>query len=164
MERIFAKDFLFNWTVNPAKPGLADFLVFSLKYGLITLVLFVIGFSVAGNEGVIAIGTSSVLVPSIIEEQARVFWIWHAQRKLRAGLLFAMFIALMEFVERVVYLGVARDISSIAELASARMTPTAFHFLLSVFAYVLIARGVAVGRVWMSCALAHALYNALVTT
>jgi hypothetical protein len=164
VERIFDKDFLFNWTVNPDKPGLADFILFILKYVLITLVLFAIGFSVAGNAGVIAIGTSAVLVPSIIEEQARVFWTWHAQRKLRAGLLFAMFIALMEFVERVVYLGVARDVSSIAGLASARMVPTAFHFLLSVFAYILIVRGVSVGRVWMSCALAHALYNALATT
>ncbi len=154
MKVLFDKKFLYNWTVNPDRPGLADFLVFSLKYACIALLVY----SLQIDRWLEF--TVGILAP-LLEEQARVTWMHNAKSPLRAGMIFAVLLAAAELLELGRISGGFATLSGFSELIAVRSVPSLSHVLDSLLVYVLLRRKINVVAVWLGVSLAHFLYNEL---
>jgi hypothetical protein len=158
MDLLFDRRFLYNWTVNPDKPGLADFFVFSLKLTLI----FVVTMMMLGNFR--HVGIIGFLLSPFIEEQARITWLRNANSPLRAGLLFASFIAVFELITT------ARDsqgfvsIAAFIDICAIRIAPTAAHFIYTILGYRMLQRGISAVRAWFACVAVHLFFNEVLAT
>lgn len=119
MKVLFDKKFLYNWTVNPDRPGLADFLVFSLKYACIALLVYSLQID-RWLEFTVAI-----LAP-LLEEQARVTWMHNAKSPLRAGMIFAVLLAAAELLELGRISGGFATLSGFSELIAVRSVPSLY--------------------------------------
>jgi hypothetical protein len=158
MDFLFDRRFFYNWTVNPDKPGLADFFVFFLKLSFIgVMTLFVLG----DFRYVEALG---FLLSPFIEEQTRVYWMKNAKAQIRAGLMFAFFISLFEFIS---YGRVSQGFFSgpaLIDTAAIRVVPTILHFFCTILGYRLLRRGISAVRVWMACVAVHLFFNEVLAT
>ena len=158
MDFLFDRRFLYNWTVNPDNPGLADFFAFFLKLSFIgVMTLFVLG----DFQNIEALG---FFLSPFIEEQTRVYWMKNAKAQLRAGLMFAVFISLFEFFT---YAHVSQGFFSapaLIDAAAVRVVPTAMHFAYTVLGYQLLRSGASAFRVWLICATIHLLFNEVLAT
>lgn len=153
MDWLFDKRFIYNWSVNPDDPGLTDFALFLVKYSIVGALVVTIFSAV---DGVVA---AAMVWAAAMEEQALVFWIYHAKRRLKAGLTFAILFALVEFVAKGVTLGSFASSAGVIQLFLMRAMPSMSHLLSALMAYVLIDKKVPVFRVWLICAVLHYAYN-----
>lgn len=154
MERIFDKDFLFNWTVNPDKPGLADYLVFTVKY---VCILAPFGFyAMSGHRfGDFAI---ALLVP-FLEEQARVTWVHNAKDPWRAAMVFGVLIAVSELLLLGRISGGFASLDGFQQMIAARWLPSILHLVDSLIVFYLLRMKVNVVLVWLGVSSVHLVYN-----
>lgn len=153
MNWIFDKDRLFNWTVNPGQPGLTDFLIFAMKY---TFILFPIELALSGfGWGGLAI---AVAIP-LIEEQARVTWVFNAKDPMRTAVVFALLISAAELVLYGRVMDAFGTLSGLKEMIAVRLVPTGCHFLYSLIVYLFLNRKINVVLVWLSAFSLHFIFN-----
>lgn len=157
MNWFFDKKFIYNWSVNPANPGLADFFLFLVKYSIVGALVVTMFLPV---DGVVA---AAMIWAAAMEEQALVFWVYHANQRLKAGLKFAILFSLVEFVAKGVTSDSFASYAGFIEMVSIRTMPSISHLLSALLAYVLIERRIPVFRVWLICASLHYVYNLYVT-
>lgn len=154
MDWLFDRKFVYNWTANPGRPGLADYLIFSVKYAIIVVAFF---FALIGHPA--AFETAGFLLAPFIEEQARIYWMRQATAPLRAGLLFSVFISISELVEPLLFsTTLASGVSGIDTIA-IRVVPTIFHFVFFFLGFSLLRRGISVVWVWLLCSALHLFFN-----
>lgn len=153
MNRLFNSEFWYNWTPNPGDPGLGDsiiFLIRNLFFGL----LFCMPFVAIGHADV-----GTLLWSSASEEHARLTWMVNAKRMLKAGVLFAVFLALFESLAMAIPTGAFESVGALVPLVAGQVPPTLFHLSATLLGYVLLSRGVSPPRAWLLCATIHLLYN-----
>jgi len=154
---LFEKKFIYNWTVNPEDPGLTDFLVFIVKIGCISALAMVLLIPLVPSR---SLQFFDVLVSPILEEQARVHWMHNAKRALRAGMIFAVLIALFELWGSGAYSLSFETLRETSVLLAVRVIPTSAHLVYTFIGYRLIRRHTPVVRVWLVCVATHIVFNA----
>ena len=160
MNWLFDKKFVYNWTVNPDNPGLTDFLVFIIKIGCIGALAMVLLIPLVPLRSLHFF--FDVLVSPILEEQARVHWMHNAKRALRAGVIFAVFIAFFEFWSSGIYSLSFETLHETSVLLAVRVIPTSAHLVYTLIGYRLIRRHTPVVLVWLACAATHIFFNAFI--
>ena len=157
MTRLFGKEFWYNWSPNLENPGLGDYLVFLVKqlvFGLLFIAPFVaVGY---GSLGLVIWSGAS-------EEQARITWMVNAQRPLRAGFLFTIFIIIEEFVLDSIATYLRSGLDEVVSFSPSDFLPEMMHSLMFFIGFILLSRGVSAFRAWIVCASFHSGYNAVVT-
>jgi hypothetical protein len=154
---LFSKDFWYNWSPNLENPGLGDYLVFLVKqlfFGLLFITPFV------------AVGSGSlglVIWSGASEEQARITWMVNAQRPLRAGILFTVFIIIEEFVLDFLATYLRSGLEEAVSFSPSDFLPEMMHSLMFLIGFILLIRGVSAFRAWIVCVSIHSSYNAVVT-
>lgn len=157
---LFDKKLVYNWTVNPDKPGLADFLLFCCKLALIGVLASVPFISTPLLPLVVSLNEN--IVSPVIEEQARLFWMYHAREALRAGMAFAVLLSIAEFLGSGHYSGSFESPHESMALVAVRAVPTLAHIAYTMMGYVLLRRQMPVVRVWLMVVAAHISFNVLI--
>ena len=157
---LFDKKLVYNWTVNPDKPGLADFLMFCCKLALIGVLASVPFISTPLLPLVVSLNEN--IVSPVIEEQARLFWMYHAREALRAGMAFAVLLSIAEFLGSGHYSGSFESLHESMALVAVRAVPTLAHIAYTMMGYVLLRRQMPVVRVWLMVVAAHISFNVLI--
>jgi len=157
LTRLFTEDFWYNWSPNLDNPGLGDYLVFMVKqlfFGLLFIApFFAVG---SGNLGL-------VIWSGVSEEQARITWMVNAQRPLRAGILFTVFIIIVEFILDFLATYLRSGLEEAVSFSPSDFLPEMMHSLMFLIGFISLSRGVSAFRAWIVCASIHSSYNAVVT-
>lgn len=136
---------------------MGDYLVFLVKqlfFGLLFITPFV------------AVGSGSlglVIWSGASEEQARITWMVNAQRPLRAGILFTVFIIIEEFVLDFLATYLRSGLEEAVSFSPSDFLPEMMHSLMFLIGFILLIRGVSAFRAWIVCVSIHSSYNAVVT-
>lgn len=150
---MFDKGVLFNWTPNPARPGVIDAAVFWLKEtilgGVFVLLFAMLGYPLIG-----------ILVwASAIEEQGMVTWMKNADRPIRAAVFFRSALVLTEHLLFGIPVGAFESVGNALAHFEDRMLPNALHLGMLVSACILMRRQVPWFRIWLVCAICHLSFN-----
>lgn len=153
MSRLFNIGFWYNWTPNPGNPGLGDSIVFLIR-NLFFGLLFCMPFVAIGHADV-----GSILWSSASEEHARLTWMVNAKRMLKAGILFAVFLAFFEFLAMAILTGAFESVEALVSLGAGQVPPTLLHLSATALGFVLLSRGISPPRAWLFCATVHLFHN-----
>jgi hypothetical protein len=156
LNRFFEKEFFYNWSPNPVEPGLGDFIVVFIRNVVVGL-LFVSIFHVFGLAYFAA-----TLWASLAEEQARVTWIFNAERKVKAGLNFAIMICLAEMLISGIPVKAFESLTAFREHLCREIGASVLHLVATVIALIALQRGASPARAWFLCAACHLAYNGLI--
>lgn len=156
MDLIFEKNFLFNWTPNPARPGVSDATVFLLK-DIVLGGMFVLVFTAFGHPllGILIWGAA-------IEEQGMVTWMRNADSSIRAAVFFRMSLVLTEHVMLGLPAGAFESLENALAHLEGRVLPIALHVGMLVLGCILMLRRVPWFKIWLTCAIFHLSYNSAV--
>lgn len=154
---MFDKGFLFNWTPNPARPGVVDAVVFMLKDviigGLFVLLFAMLGYPLIGI----------LIWAATIEEQAMVTWMKNADHPMRAAVVFRTALVLTEYLLFGIPVGAFESVGNALAHLEDRMWPNALHLGMLVLACILMRRQVPWFRIWLVCAICHLSYNSAIS-
>ncbi len=153
MNRLFAKDFWYNWTPNPVNPGLGDFAVFLVR-NLVFGLLFCSPFVAVGHGSV-----GMLFWSAASEEQVRITWMASARMPLKAGFFFAASVASVEFLLVAVPARAFKSLEAFGSVLLTEILPATVHLSLTAIGYLLLSRHVSAPRTWVVCAAAHGIYN-----
>ena len=158
VDLLFDKSFLFNWTPNPARPGVVDATVFFLKETVLG-VMFVLVFAAFGYPLI-----GFLIWGAAIEEQGMVTWMKNADSPIRAAVFFRTALVLTEHVMLALPAGAFESLDNAIAHLEGRALPIALHVGMLMFGCMLMLRQVSLFRIWLTCALCHVSYNSAVAS
>lgn len=156
MNRFFEKEFFYNWSPNPVDPGLGDFIVVFIRIVGVGL-LFVSIFHVFGLAYFAA-----TLWAGLAEEQARVTWIFNAERRVKAGLNFAIMISLAEMLISGIPVKAFESLPAFRDHLLGEISSSGLHLVATAIAVIALQRGASPAPAWFLCAACHLAYNGLI--
>lgn len=153
LDLIFDKKFLFNWTPNPERPGVADATVFMLK-DIVVGGVFVFVFSALGNPLI-----GFLIWGAAIEEQGMVTWMRNADNPVRAAVFFRTALVLTEHLMFGIPVGAFGSFEKALSHLEDRALPIALHTGMLVLGCMLMRLQLPWFKIWLTCAICHLSYN-----